>query len=313
MPAGCPTPSPCWVARFRVGGGLSPGHPAAGADHSGHGGLPVRPRRPGGPSAIDVLPAALRHTGRRALVDAARHHHPSGRPVWPPSSTTASDDVRDRAAYRDSAHRHPRRPLAHALAARTRNLRGRILVLAAPVRAHVAAQREGFPGRRTSHRVARPAGPDRRHEPRPAGVAHRLVDRRGDRAHGQSPGQRGADHARSCPSPRQPTGEALGRPRVPRPNPAPAPNPAPVRIHPTTGTTVPGITHPTAADPLRVLILGDSLGIDLGGPLQNDLVNTGVVKATLDARESTGLTRPDYFNWPASCRATSPRPTLRSS
>ena len=66
-----------------------------------------------------------------------------------------------------------------------------------------------------------------------------------------------------------------------------------------TGTTVPDITHPTAANPLRVLILGDSLGIDMGGPLQNDLANTGVVQATLDARESTGLTRPDYFNWPA--------------
>jgi len=64
-------------------------------------------------------------------------------------------------------------------------------------------------------------------------------------------------------------------------------------------TTLPAITHPTAADPLRVLIVGDSLGIDMGGPLQNDLANTGVVQATLDARESTGLTRPDYFNWPA--------------
>ena len=64
-------------------------------------------------------------------------------------------------------------------------------------------------------------------------------------------------------------------------------------------TTVAGITSPTAAHPLRVLILGDSLGIDVGGPLQNDLANTGVVQATLDARESTGLTRPDYFNWPA--------------
>jgi hypothetical protein len=64
-------------------------------------------------------------------------------------------------------------------------------------------------------------------------------------------------------------------------------------------TTAAGITSPTAAHPLRVLILGDSLGIDMGGPLQNDLANTGVVQATLDARESTGLTRPDYFNWPA--------------
>jgi uncharacterized protein len=64
-------------------------------------------------------------------------------------------------------------------------------------------------------------------------------------------------------------------------------------------TTTPGITNPTAAHPLRVLILGDSLGIDMGGPLQNDLANTGVAQAALDARESTGLTRPDYFNWPA--------------
>ncbi|MGP0031104.1 MAG: DUF459 domain-containing protein [Acidimicrobiales bacterium] len=68
---------------------------------------------------------------------------------------------------------------------------------------------------------------------------------------------------------------------------------------PTTPTTAPSNLHPTAADPLRVLIVGDSLGLDLGGPLQNDLANTGVVNATLDGHESTGLTRPDYFNWPA--------------
>jgi hypothetical protein len=78
----------------------------------------------------------------------------------------------------------------------------------------------------------------------------------------------------------------------------PPAGPSTTLIHPGPATTVPDLTHPTAADPLRVLIVGDSLGIDLGGPLQNDLVNTGVVKATLDARESTGLTRPDYFNWP---------------
>jgi hypothetical protein len=37
----------------------------------------------------------------------------------------------------------------------------------------------------------------------------------------------------------------------------------------------------------------------MGGPLQSDLAGTGVVGAALDARESTGLTRPDYFDWPA--------------
>jgi len=41
---------------------------------------------------------------------------------------------------------------------------------------------------------------------------------------------------------------------------------------------------------LRVLVVGDSLGIDLGDSLVNDLANTGVVTATLDGKESTGLT-----------------------
>ena len=60
---------------------------------------------------------------------------------------------------------------------------------------------------------------------------------------------------------------------------------------------------PTAAAPLRVLIVGDSIGIDLGDALQPDLANTGVVSAALDGRVSTGLTRPDYFNWPAELTA----------
>jgi hypothetical protein len=71
----------------------------------------------------------------------------------------------------------------------------------------------------------------------------------------------------------------------------------------TTTTTLPDITHPTTSNKLRVLIVGDSLGIDMGGPLENDLENTGVVTATLDGRESTGLTRPDYFNWPVELQA----------
>ena len=73
--------------------------------------------------------------------------------------------------------------------------------------------------------------------------------------------------------------DRAGRRRPPRPRPNPK--------------------HPTAADPLRVLIVGDSIGLDMGGALQSDLAGTGVVTAALDGRESTGLTRPDYFNWPA--------------
>ena len=71
----------------------------------------------------------------------------------------------------------------------------------------------------------------------------------------------------------------------------------------TTTTTAPDGKNPTAAAPLRVLIVGDSLGLDMGGALQDDLADTGVVNAALDARESTGLTRPDYFDWPAELAA----------
>jgi uncharacterized protein len=72
------------------------------------------------------------------------------------------------------------------------------------------------------------------------------------------------------------------------------------RTGPTTPTTAPPNPKlPTAANPLRVLIVGDSIGLDLGQQLQPDLAQSGVVNAALDARESTGLTRPDYFNWPA--------------
>ena len=68
-------------------------------------------------------------------------------------------------------------------------------------------------------------------------------------------------------------------------------------------TVPPNPKLPTAAEPLRVLIVGDSIGLDMGGPLQTDLAGTGVVNAALDGRVSTGLTRPDYFNWPAELTA----------
>ncbi len=78
---------------------------------------------------------------------------------------------------------------------------------------------------------------------------------------------------------------------------ASVPGSVPVATTPTTAPPNPKM--PTAAEPLRVLIVGDSIGLDMGGALQSDLAGTGVVNAALDARESTGLVRPDYFNWPA--------------
>jgi hypothetical protein len=62
----------------------------------------------------------------------------------------------------------------------------------------------------------------------------------------------------------------------------------------TTTTTFP---QPTAKHPLRVLLVGDSIGEDLDAPLLNDLVATGRVVVNTDGLISTGLTRLDYFNW----------------
>ncbi len=86
--------------------------------------------------------------------------------------------------------------------------------------------------------------------------------------------------------------------------PRPTPNRAAAT---TTTTTIPAGLRPTTAAPLRVLIVGDSLGLDLGQQLANDLGNTHVVAATLDGKEATGLTRPDYFNWPAELQSDLPR------
>jgi len=59
------------------------------------------------------------------------------------------------------------------------------------------------------------------------------------------------------------------------------------------------LAAPTPAAPLRLLVVGDSLGIDFGQPLVNDLAATDVVSAVLDGHIDTGLSRPDYFDWQA--------------
>jgi len=54
---------------------------------------------------------------------------------------------------------------------------------------------------------------------------------------------------------------------------------------------------------LRVLVIGDSLGLSFGRSLAVKLDATKVVATTVDAREGTGLTRPDAFDWPAQLQA----------
>jgi hypothetical protein len=62
---------------------------------------------------------------------------------------------------------------------------------------------------------------------------------------------------------------------------------------------LPALATPTAADPLKVLEVGDSLGEDLGFQLQTDLPATGVATVTMDSQGDTGLANEGYFDWPA--------------
>jgi hypothetical protein len=62
---------------------------------------------------------------------------------------------------------------------------------------------------------------------------------------------------------------------------------------------LPALGTPTAARPLRVLEIGDSLGEDLGFRLQADLPATGVATITMDSQGDTGLSNQGYYNWPA--------------
>src|SRR5258706_1135993 len=79
-----------------------------------------------------------------------------------------------------------------------------------------------------------------------------------------------------------------------------------------TGTTVPPppvtappppppttLRIPTSADPLRIWVGGDSLAIGLGDSLARLTGSQTTLSSRSDARISTGLTRPDYFDWPA--------------
>jgi len=63
---------------------------------------------------------------------------------------------------------------------------------------------------------------------------------------------------------------------------------------------------PSAASPATLLIAGDSDAGTFGPYLQQLLDPLGVVRTTLDYKVSSGLARPDFFDWPAHFRATLP-------
>jgi lysophospholipase L1-like esterase len=96
------------------------------------------------------------------------------------------------------------------------------------------------------------------------------------------------------PRPTGPANHDTGLTATHRPGPAP-PVTVPDGLAP--------LPAPTAGAPLRLLTLGDSLGLDFGQSFVNDLAATNVVSAVLDGHIDTGLARPDYFDWQAELRA----------
>ena len=55
---------------------------------------------------------------------------------------------------------------------------------------------------------------------------------------------------------------------------------------------------PTPDNPARLLILGDSDAGAFGPYLETLMSQTGIVSTQLDYKVSSGLSRPDYFDWP---------------
>ena len=72
--------------------------------------------------------------------------------------------------------------------------------------------------------------------------------------------------------------------------------------HPTSrpgGQHVPPLVQPSAAHPLSVLEIGDSLGVDLGLGLDALLGHDPRVQLHTEAVGDTGLANVPYYNWPA--------------
>jgi len=59
------------------------------------------------------------------------------------------------------------------------------------------------------------------------------------------------------------------------------------------------LAQPTKAHPLTILVIGDSIGADLGVGLGDLFGENPAIHLVTDSVGSTGLARPDYYNWPA--------------
>jgi uncharacterized protein len=64
----------------------------------------------------------------------------------------------------------------------------------------------------------------------------------------------------------------------------------------------PTLRAPTADEPLRVYIGGDSIIRDAGDAFLNIASDSPLFETTLHYENATGLTRPDFYDWPAAFR-----------
>jgi uncharacterized protein len=62
--------------------------------------------------------------------------------------------------------------------------------------------------------------------------------------------------------------------------------------------TPPALRAPTPDAPLRVWVGGDSMSDAVADSVKAVFEPTGIFSVTTDSQVSTGLTRPDFFNWP---------------
>jgi hypothetical protein len=85
----------------------------------------------------------------------------------------------------------------------------------------------------------------------------------------------------------------------PEPLPTVTGEPSPT-VEPTVDSTDP-MRDPTGGDKLRVAVAGDSLASGLGYGAER-VFRPALVRVTRQGRISTGLARPDYFNWPGAMR-----------
>jgi hypothetical protein len=82
----------------------------------------------------------------------------------------------------------------------------------------------------------------------------------------------------------------------------------PTTLTPTTTTQPPPKerTTPSAEDPAEVLIIGDSDAGTFGPYLKTLLDQTGIAATDVDYKTSSGLSRPDFFDWPSHLREVVP-------